>query len=85
MKINTVLLITLDKSGQAMAMIQSGVIPFPRIIIVHSPEALEEAWNNQKNNEIFYNSVYSIAINNELKEKMDQLGVKDGVYQEETC
>jgi hypothetical protein len=85
MEINTVLLITLDKSGQAMVMIQSSVVPFPRIIIVDSPEALEEAWNNQKNNEIFYNSVYSIAVSKELKEKMDQLGVKDGVYKKETC
>ncbi|MFZ4648988.1 MAG: hypothetical protein ACOYMB_05195 [Patescibacteria group bacterium] len=68
-----------------MAMIQSGVTPLPRIIIVHSPEALEEAWDDQKNNEIFYNAVYSIAINNELREKMDQLGVKDGVYQKEAC
>ena len=83
--INTVLLITLDKSGQAMAMIQSGVVPFPRIIIVHSPEALEEAWDNQKNNEIFYNSIYSIAINNGLREKMDQLGIKDGFYRKEAC
>jgi hypothetical protein len=83
MEINTVLLITLDKSGGAMATIQSGITPFPRIIIVHSPEALEEAWNNQKNNEIFYNSIYSISINQGLKEKMNQLGIKDGVYQKD--
>ncbi len=82
MKINTVLLITLDKSGEAIALIQSGLVPFPRIIKVSSPETLEEAWNNQKNNEIFYNSVYSIAINKELKDKMDELGIKDGVREE---
>jgi hypothetical protein len=80
MKINTVLLITLDETGQAMAMIQSGITPFPRIIQVGSTETIEKAWNNQKNNEIFYNYIYSISINQELKEKMDELGIKDGVY-----
>ncbi len=85
MEINTVLLITLNRSEQARAMLQSGVTPFPRIIIVHSPETLEKAWDNQKNNEIFYNSVYSIAINNELREKMTQLGIKDGFYRKEKC
>lgn len=80
MKINTVLLITLDKSGGAMAMIQSGTVPFPRIIQVSSPGALEEAWNDQKNKEIFYDSIRSIAISKELKDKMDELGIKEGSY-----
>lgn len=82
MKINTILLITLDRSGEIMAKIQSGVFPFPRIIIVHSPKALEEAWQNQTNKEIFYHSVYSVLINQELRDKMKELGIKDGCYEE---
>lgn len=79
MEINTVLLITLDNSGQMIAQIQSGVVPFPRIIKVSSPQALEEAWNDQKNGEIFYNSIYSACISKELSEKMKELGIKDGM------
>lgn len=79
MEINTILLITLNQSGELIAQIQSGVAPFPRIIKVSSPQALEEAWNNQKNGQIFYNSVYSIGLSKELAEKMKELGIKDGL------
>lgn len=79
MEINTILLITPNQSGELISQIQSGVVPFPRIIKVSSPEALEEAWRNQKNGEIFYNSVYSIGLNKELSEKMKELEIKDGV------
>jgi hypothetical protein len=79
MEINTVLLITPNQSGELIAQIQSGITPFPRIIKVSSPQALEEAWNNQKNGQIFYNSVYSIGLNTELTEKMKELGIKDGL------
>ncbi|MEI6835682.1 MAG: hypothetical protein WCK59_02515 [Candidatus Falkowbacteria bacterium] len=78
MKINTILLITLDQSGQVMAQIQSGVVPFPRIIKVSSPQALESAWNDEQNGEIFYDSVRSSYINKELADKMKELGIKDG-------
>ena len=76
----TILLITLDMTGEVMALIQSGIKPVPRIIIVHTPEALEYSWNQQTKKEIFYDSVYSVKINEELKEKMDKLGIKDGIY-----
>jgi ribosomal protein S8E len=81
MEIDTVLLITLIQSGELIAQIQSGIVPLPRIIRVSSPQALEEAWNNQKNGQIFYNSVYSIGLDKELTEKMKELGIKEGPQQ----
>ena len=82
MSIPTVLLITTDRSGTYMAMIQSSRRPFPRIVIVHSPGALEEVWNRQSRKEIFFHSICSFGEDQALIDKKKELGIKDGEYEE---
>ncbi len=82
MKINTILLITSDKSGSVMAMLQSSSSPqIPRIIIASGPDALKDAWEQQQNGHIFYNRVCTfLPHSQELLDAKKALGIEDGFF-----
>ena len=72
MEIYTILLITSDKSGSVMAMLQSSHSPqIPRIIIAGGPDALKDAWEQQQNGLYFYNRVCTFyhTVKNFLMQK----------------
>lgn len=85
MEIYTILLITSDKSGSVMAMLQSSHSPqIPRIIIAGSPDALKDAWGQKQNGLIFYYRIYTfLPYDQELMDMKKQLGIEDGFYEEE--
>jgi hypothetical protein len=80
MDTRTVLLITTDKTGTFMAQIQSGQTPMPRIVIVGSRQALKDAVDEQKNGTDFYDSIFSVGLNQELREAKKEFEVEDGSY-----
>lgn len=85
MEIYTILLITSDKSGSVMAMLQSNHSPqIPRIIIAGDPNALKDAWEQQQNGLIFYNRVCTfLPHSKELLDSKNALGIKDGFFNNE--
>ncbi len=82
MEIYTILLITSDKSGGVMAMLQSSHSPLmPRIVIAGSSDALTNAWKEQQNSLIFYNRVCTfLPYDHELLNTKKLLNIEDGFY-----
>ncbi len=82
MEIYTILLITSDKSGSVMAMLQSSHSPQrPRIIIAGGPDALKDAWEQKQNGFIFYNRVCTfLPHSKELLDAKKILGIEDGFF-----
>ncbi len=85
MEIYTILLITSDKSGSVMAMLQSSHSPkIPRIIIAGGPDALKDAWEQKQNGFIFYNRVCTfLPHEKELLDAKKILGIEDGFFSNE--
>ncbi|MCX6755435.1 MAG: hypothetical protein NT068_02765 [Candidatus Nomurabacteria bacterium] len=82
MKIYTILLITSDKSGSVMAMLQSSHSPqIPRIIIAGGPDALKDAWKQQQDGFYFYDRVCTfLPHDKELLDAKKILGIEDGFF-----
>ena len=82
MEIYTILLITSDKSGSVMAMLQSNHSPqIPRIIIAGDSNALKDAWEQQQNGLYFYNRVCTfLPHSKELLDAKKTLGIEDGFF-----
>ena len=85
MEIYTILLITSDKSGSVMAMLQSSHSPqIPRIIIAGGPDALKDAWEEKQKGLIFYNQVCTfLPHSKELLDAKKYLGIEDGFFNNE--
>jgi hypothetical protein len=82
MEIYTILLITSDKSGSVLAMLQSTHShQIPRIIIAGCPNALKDAWELQQNGLYFYNRVCTfLPHDKELIDAKKYLGIEDGFF-----
>ncbi len=82
MNIQTILLITSDKSGSVVAMLQTSYSPqIPRIIIAGNAEALKDAWEQKQNGLIFYNRICTfLPHDKELLDAKKILGIEDGFF-----